>query len=136
MEVPEAAVRQRLVQRVQERVRSLDEARAFDDGVVILEGDYGGQIYLTCPVGMVHCSPEALRQLLVEIDAKCWACNEGEGAGIYYERKPAGSGVWGGMGGGAVTTGLWLHEEVEGFGIRPQIEAVLAGHQDRLVWSD
>jgi hypothetical protein len=115
-------------------LHSLEEAKAFDDGTVILEGDYGGQIYLTCPAHLVRCSPAVLRQLLLDIDAKCWACNEGEGAGIYFERKPQGSGVWGGMGGGAITEGLWLHKEVEGFSIRPQVEAVLAGQQDRLVW--
>jgi hypothetical protein len=115
-------------------LRSLDEAKRCEDGVVILEGDYGGQVYLTCPARLVCCPPETLYQLLLDIDSKCWECNSGDGAGIYFERKPAGSGVWGGMGGGRVHAGLWLHPGVEALGLRPQIEAILAGKQDRLVW--
>jgi hypothetical protein len=29
--------------------RSLSEAQAVPDGLVVMEGDYGGQIYLTWP---------------------------------------------------------------------------------------
>jgi hypothetical protein len=114
-------------------IKTLDEAKQFDDGVVILEGDDGGQVYLTCPARMVHCSQEQLQQLLLDIDAKCWQCNENEGARIYFERKLIGSGVWGGMGGGVITGGLWLHFQIEEFGIRPQIEIILAGKPARII---
>ena len=36
------------------------------------------------------------------------------------------------MGGGIVTDGLWLHREIEGSGIRTQIEEILAGRRERL----
>jgi hypothetical protein len=113
-------------------LRSLAEAQQVPDGRVILDGDWGGQVYLSCPASMVRCSQEVLHRLLLDIDARCWACNEGGGAGVYFERKPVGAEVSGGMGGGIVTDGLWLHEEVEGFGIRAQIEEILAGHHERL----
>lgn len=116
-------------------LRSLAEAQQVPDGRVILEGDYGGQVFLTCTANMVRCSQEAIHRLLLDIEARCWPTCEGHGAGLYFERKPVGAGVWGGMGGGVITDGLWLHEEVEGFGIRAQIEEILAGHRDRLEWS-
>jgi hypothetical protein len=113
-------------------LRSLAEAQQAPDGRAILDGDWGGQVYLTCPASIVRCSQDVLHHLLVDIDARCWQCNEGEGAGVYFERKPAGAGVLGGMGGGIVTDGLWLHKDVEGFGVRTQIEEILAGHRERL----
>lgn len=94
-------------------LRSLEEARQVPDGRMILEGDYGGQVFLTCPASMVSCSPGVLQRLLLDIDARCWPGCEGEGAGIYFERKPTGAGVWGGMGGGLISDSLWLHQEVE-----------------------
>jgi hypothetical protein len=113
-------------------IPSLEEAQRVADGRVILEGDYGGQVYLTCPAALVRCSSEVLQQLLLDIDAWCWPGNDGHGAGVYFEQKPVGAGVWGGMGGGIIADGLWLHAEVEGFGIRDQVEAVLTGGRDRL----
>jgi hypothetical protein len=113
-------------------LRSLEEAKQAPDGRVILEGDWGGQVYLTCPASLVKCGLDVLEQLLRDLDSRCWACNEGEGSGIYFERQPVGTGVWGGMGGGLITEGLWLHEKIEGFGMRSQIEDVLAGRRSRL----
>jgi hypothetical protein len=34
-------------------LHSLAEAKSFPDGVVILEGDDGGQIYVVCPASVV-----------------------------------------------------------------------------------
>ena len=50
-------------------LRSLDEAKACADGVVILEGDWGGQIYVVCPARMVACEAATLQQLLEDLDA-------------------------------------------------------------------
>ena len=72
-------------------LRSLAEAQQVPDGRVIMEGDWGGQVYLTFPASMVRCSQEALHRLLLDIDARCWGCNRGEGAGVYFERKPVGA---------------------------------------------
>lgn len=47
-----------------EAFRSLEEARAAQDAAVVMEGDDGGSIYLTCPIGLVNCDEQALRQLL------------------------------------------------------------------------
>ena len=111
-------------------LHSLEEAKQFADGIVILEGDYGGQIYLTCPASMLQCSPETLHKLLRDIDARRW--DDEDGARVFYERKQAGEGVVGGMGGGVVTVRLWLHPKVEAFGIRTEVEAILAGQLERL----
>lgn len=48
--------------------RTLVEAQAHPEGVVILEGDYGGQIYVVARAASVGCSEEALARLLAELD--------------------------------------------------------------------
>ena len=55
-----------------ESYRSLDEARDDRDAVVVLEGDYGGQIYATIPVRDIRCSMNALERLLAGLDAIAW----------------------------------------------------------------
>jgi hypothetical protein len=67
-------------------LRTLDEAQQHDDGVAILQGDWGGQIYAVIPVRMIRCSTNTLQQLLLDLDTEAWSCNENEGASIYYER--------------------------------------------------
>ena len=104
---------------------SLAEARKFTDAVVVMEGDEGGQIYVVAPVEHVRCSEAVLRALLSEIDATQW--NDLERAGMYFERLPVGSVVSGGMGGGAVLLGVWVHERLEPY--RSAIVGVLAGER-------
>lgn len=111
-------------------LRTLDDARRHDDGVAILQGDWGGQIYAVIPASMIKCRPEVLHQLLLDLDSEAWSCNENEGASIYYERKPAGAGVGGGMGGGASTGGLWIHAEFDE--IVEQILSVIVGDRDSI----
>lgn len=111
-------------------LRTLDEARRHDDGVAILQGDWGGQIYAVIPAKMIRCSADVLHGLLLDLDAKAWACNENEGASIYFERKPLGAGVAGGMGGGSSTGRLWVHSEFDG--IAEQIRRVVCGGQARI----
>ena len=82
---------------------------------LVFEGDWGGQIYLTVPSHLV--GEEAhVSELLMKLDAFAWDCNEGDGCST-YEYDPASfggtaeDGVSGGMGGGELRDGLWLHEE-------------------------
>lgn len=55
---------------------SLADARDVPDGVVILEGDYGGQIYVVAPAARVACSEGALQLLLRDLDDIAWPCCE------------------------------------------------------------
>ncbi|HLL89198.1 MAG TPA: hypothetical protein VK324_07835 [Tepidisphaeraceae bacterium] len=110
------------------RFDTLDAARQAPDAVAVMEGDYGGQIYFTCPVRHIRCTPNALKQLLDDLDESQW-CDPG-GAGLYYEVGASGSGVAGGMGGGAVIDGVWLHRELEH--LRSQVEEVIAGTRTRV----
>lgn len=103
---------------------SLAEAREASDGVVILEGDYGGQIYLVASAARVACDEAALARLLADLDAIAWPGSEPEASSVRYERLAAGERVPGGMGGGRVEEGVWIHAE-----LAPQaamIRAVLA----------
>ncbi len=104
-------------------LRSLAEAQAVPDGVVIFEGDWGGQIYATCPASIVRCSKETLRDLLCDLDAVGWC--ELDGARVFYERHPSGTSVSGGMGGGRVTDDLWVHPRIKALGLSAPLRAAL-----------
>jgi hypothetical protein len=109
---------------------SLAGARAAPDGVVILEGDWGGQIYVVAPASRVSCDEAALARLLRAIDAIAWPGSEAQSATIRYERLRPGETVPGGMGGGRVLEGAWIHDE-----LAPQAQAireVLAGRRAHL----
>lgn len=60
---------------------------------------------------MIRYSTDILQRLLLALDTQAWSCNENEGFSIFYERKPIGTGVAGGMRGGASTGDLWVHPE-------------------------
>ena len=79
--------------------------------VMVLEGDWGGQVYLTVPV--VHLGPDAqLEALLQHLDRIAWPSNEGQGARVYREDATLDEGIPGGMGGGCVfPDAVWLHPE-------------------------
>lgn len=113
--------------------RSLDSLRAAQecpDGVVILEGDEGGQIYLVVPARQVACTEAALEDLLADLDRINW--DDLSMAHLVYERSPIGSHVAGGMGGGLVTPSVWIHPEIVALGIDGPIHDVLAGAIERL----
>lgn len=75
-------------------------AKRDPQGIVVFEGDYGGQIYLVARAAL----------LLSELDSMAW--DDPDGARVYFESLPTGSEVAGGMGGGLVTSDLWLHPKL------------------------
>lgn len=111
-------------------LRSLAEAVAAADGVVILQGDDGGQIYVVCPARLVRCDEATLHLLLEDIDAREW--NDPGIRRVYYERLPVGSVVAGGMGGGVVEDQVSIHPRLEEQGLGPAIRDVLGGVRARL----
>ena len=52
-----------------EALLTLEDAKHVDDAAVVMEGDYGGSIYLTCPARLVQCDQATLQQLL-EVEPK------------------------------------------------------------------
>ena len=105
--------------------KSLAEANADSDGVVIFEGDDGGQIYAVARAAFVSCPEAQLHRLISELDALSWA--DPESAGVFFESLPIGSGVPGGMGGGAVAPELWVHPKLQQY--EAAIRNVLLGRQ-------
>ena len=95
-----------------EPFRSFEEARNNDSSYVILQGDWGGQVYVVAPMCMVKCSERSLKNLLKVIDDEQWSCNEGDGAEIFYERLIPPGPVAGGMGGGVATQDIWVHPKI------------------------
>jgi hypothetical protein len=109
---------------------SLAKAKQHNDGVLILQGDDGGQIYVVARATQVKCSVEMLEQLLIDLDAIAWAGNDANSRRIYYERRPIGSTVAGGMGGGFVSQTPWVHEKF--VKLAPAVLAVLRGERTRI----
>jgi hypothetical protein len=70
-----------------------------------------------------------LHRLLHDLDHVAWDCNNGEGAGVHYERLPVGSGVGGGMGGAVVRDGVWVHNEFVELGMADVIADVIEGRR-------
>ena len=60
----------------------------------------------------------------------CWS--DRRGARIVYEVVPIGKHVAGGMGGGQVVDGLWLHPRVEALQAREDIQQVLDGQREQI----
>ena len=113
-------------------LRSMAEARSFSDGVVILEGDDGGQVYVVCPASMVKCVEELLSQLLRDLDEIAWSGNDPDMARVFYERCAVGSGVAGGMGGAVVREGIWIHDEFIKLRLGDAIREVIEGKRPRI----
>jgi hypothetical protein len=111
---------------------SLQEAQSDPDGAVILEGDDGGQLYLAFPARAVNCTEESLSLLLLDLDEICWPGNDADMARVIYERRPVGQGVAGGMGGGVVSPGGWIHPAITALGIEAEIRSVLDGTSPRV----
>lgn len=111
---------------------SLADARSVEDGVVILQGDDGGQIYVVSRAAFVACTESSLQQLLVDLDEIAWPGNDPDMRRIYYERLATGSGIAGGMGGGQVTNEPWIHQEFIDRGLGTAIRDVLEGVRARI----
>jgi hypothetical protein len=111
-------------------LESFEMARRHPQSAVVFEGDEGGTIYVTAPMRHVSCTEDALNALLLDIDAMCW--QQPEMAHVYYEVLPIGAPVAGGMGGGLVIDGIWLHPELEALSVRQQIADVLKGARERI----
>lgn len=111
---------------------SLAAAREDPAAALVMEGDWGGQIYLGCPLRVVAADEVALRRLLLDLDAIAWPSNRGDGAALHLERLAEGEGVFGGMGGGLVSAHVWVHEEFVELGIDGAIRDVVHGRRERL----
>jgi hypothetical protein len=109
-------------------LRSLQEAQAHPDGAMIFEGDWGGQIYATCPAALIRCSEATLDLLLRDFDAIGWC--DLEGARVCFERRAIGRGVAGGLGGGRIVDGVWVHPRMAEMGLTAAIRDMLTGLRD------
>lgn len=110
----------------------LAEAQAHEAGTVVLFGDDGGQVYLVARANQIRCSESSLQQLLRDIDAIEWPGNSPDMAGIDYGSHSVGDGIPGGMGGGQVTAGTWIHPDLEAQGLDELILRVLSGQRERV----
>lgn len=110
--------------------KSLADAQGHPEGVVVLEGDDGGQIFVVCPASKVKCSEQTLKTLLLDLDAKTW--DTPDMAHVYYERRRIGEGVAGGMGGAMPGGEIWIHEEFRKLGLADAIRGIIEGRSPKL----
>jgi len=115
-------------------VMTLGEAKALADGCVVMEGDYGGQCYLTAPMRIVACQENELGQLLQDLDEIFW--QDVEGRHLYYEQHRSGDRIDSGMGGGLILDDTWIHKQLIEFGLETKIREVLSGKLSSLGLSD
>jgi FMN phosphatase YigB (HAD superfamily) len=108
-------------------LQTLQEARAHPEAAVILQGDDGGQIYVTCPVSRVRCAEPELQELLTRIDRAMW--DDRAMASLHFEVAPVQSAIAGGMGGGVVTDGVWVHRRIDEIGLADVVRDVVYGLQ-------
>lgn len=113
-------------------LRTLAQAKALDDGVIVLEADWGGQIVVVARAAAVACDEATLRRLLLDLDELTCPEDELEGTALCFERASVGSTIAGGMGGGRVVEDVWMHAELVQAGLEPGVRAVLAGHRPRI----
>ena len=113
-------------------LQSLDEAKSFSDGIVILEGDDGGQLYVVAPASLVQCPAKHLNDLLRDLDRIAWPNNDPNSARVFYERLPVGAPVLGGMGGATVSEDVWIHQMFRDMNLESAILEVLAGERTRI----
>ncbi len=81
---------------------------------LVMEGDWGGQIFMTVPMSLVGSNAKP-HKLLKYFNRAAWRCDwkhEGISCAIYI--GDIGDGVAGGMGGGELTAEIWLHPEFAG----------------------
>ena len=105
--------------------RSLMDAKGSPDSIVVFEGDYGGQIYVVARISAITCPEHILRSLLSELDTLKW--KNPQGAGLYFEEAEIGQIISGGMGGGRVIDGIWVHPRFQQYS--SSIEKVLTGQR-------
>ena len=113
-----------------EAIKSLHEAQARADAAIVMEGDYGGSIYLTCPARLVRCDEPALRQLLHDLDERDW--DDPEGAALYYEVRTRRLGRRRGNGRWCRYRPHLASPDLEAKGLRERVEAVINGKRLRL----
>lgn len=117
-----------------DRLGGLEEARTNTLGAVVLEGDWGGQIFATCPARLVECDHDTLLRLTLDLDSVLWG--EPDGASVRYEVRAVGSSVPGGMGGGEIVEGVWVHEEVRRRGLARALAEVVLGRRVSLTMDE
>jgi len=101
------------------------KARRAQNGTLIMQGG-GDQIYLSCPMKKVNCNEKILKKLLYELDKI--ERNLKIRAALYFVRLNPGDTISGGMEGGKVTSGLWVHESIaRRKGLTEKIQHVLNG---------
>ena len=109
----------------------LAQAKADPNGVIYFEGDYGGQIYLSALANEINCTEECLYQLLTDIENLPGGWGDMEGSSITFASVAyVPSVILGGMGGGMITNGIWVHGDLGR--VENEIKEVLRGQRERL----
>ncbi len=105
-------------------LKSLNEARSYEDGVVILSGDDGGQTYIVCLASQVTCAEHNLELLLQDLDEIAWPGNCPDMRHIRYMTGSAHVEV--------TTREPWIDSMFVESGLGAVIREVLQGQRERI----
>jgi hypothetical protein len=105
-------------------LKSLNEAKSYEDGVVILAGDDGGQTYLVCLASQVACAEQDLELLLQDLDEIAWPGNYPDMRQIHYMTGSTDAEV--------ASVEPWIHPMFIERGLGTVIHEVLQGKRERL----
>ena len=101
-------------------------AKSLPDAYIIMEGDYGGQCFLTAPMRIIKCEEKDLRQLLFDLDSIYWDHIQGTVL-TFAEHKP-GDFIDSGENGGRIQEDLWVHNDLIEMGLEDSVRRVLSGN--------
>lgn len=119
---------------------SFVEARALARGHLLIQGDSGGETFLTCPVSSVECGAENLFLLMLDLESLSQVCKLSE-VTLSAEVPTTGYDAWivcaefdlgESYQGSEIRDDLWLNDQFQNFGIASDVRLILTGELDRL----
>lgn len=111
------------------RVGTFAQAKDAEDGVVILEADWGGRLLVVARAAVVACDEAALAQLLLDLDKWCLPEDELKGIQLIFGTAPLG-GYVGRLptpDEGHVIEDVWVHPELVQAGLEQAVREVISG---------
>lgn len=119
---------------------SFIEARELARGHILIQGDSGGETFLTCPIKYVECAAENLFLLMLDLESLS-QLGSLSGVPLSSEVPTAGYDAWiicaefdfgECYQEGVIRDDVWLNAQFEERGLTRDVRLILSGKKDRL----